>query len=116
MTTIKKCILTFFSLGRGFEGGQNPLYRRLPKRGFNNNAFRIEIAIVNLEQIAKLSESSVDSALLVSRGLVRKNGIPVKILGNGELKRAVTVTAHKFSAAAKEKIEKAGGQAVSVSS
>lgn len=101
-----------FSLRPGFEGGQNPLYRRLPKRGFNNNAFRREVAIVNLGQIARLEESSVDPAVLLSHGLVRKEGVPVKVLGDGEIKRAITVKAQKFSAGAKEKIETAGGQAV----
>ncbi len=96
----------------GWEGGQNPLYRRLPKRGFNNNAFREAYAIVNLESIAELEEKEVTPATLVAHGLVKKTRYGIKILGNGEIKNAVTVRAHSFSESAKSKIEKAGGQAV----
>ncbi len=102
-----------FALRPGFEGGQNPLYRRLPKRGFNNKAFRRDFAIVNLQAIAGLEEKEVTPELLASRGLVKKFGAAgVKILGQGEIKNAVTVRAHRFSESAKAKIEKAGGQAV----
>ncbi len=96
-------------LMRGFEGGQMPLHRRLPKRGFTN-IFKKEYAIVNLERIAALGESAVDPAVLHKAGLVGKND-QVKILGDGDLKSAVTVRAHKFSKSAQEKIAKAGGKA-----
>jgi large subunit ribosomal protein L15 len=95
-------------LMRGFEGGQMPLHRRLPKRGFTN-IFKKEYAIVNLERIAALGESAVDPAVLHKAGLVGKND-QVKILGDGELKSAVTVRAHKFSKSAQDKITKAGGK------
>ena len=95
-------------LMRGFEGGQMPLHRRLPKRGFTN-IFKKEYAIVNLERIAALGESAVDPAVLHKAGLVGKND-QVKVLGDGELKSAVTVRAHKFSKSAQDKITKAGGK------
>ena len=95
---------------RGFEGGQMPLHRRLPKRGFTN-IFRIEYAIVNLGDIERLGQATVNPELLRSSGLVTKRDRPIKILGDGELKRAVTVQAHKFSKSAAEKIAAAGGKA-----
>ena len=102
-----------FSLRPGFEGGQNPLYRRLPKRGFNQNAFRKELAVVNLETLAKLGEKEITPELLAAKGIVKKAAkAGLKVLGQGELKSAMTVRAHKFSESAKTKIEKAGGQAV----
>lgn len=101
-----------YALRPGFEGGQNPLYRRLPKRGFNHDAFRSEYAILNLEQIASLEEKEISPEILTAKGLVKKLGRGLKILGLGEMTRAVTVKAHRFSASAKTKIEKAGGQAV----
>ncbi len=105
-----------WSLRPGFEGGQNPLYRRLPKRGFNQAAFRKEFAIVNLNSIEALQEKEVTPEILLARGIVKKNAKNgVKILGNGEIKSAVTVKAHRFSESAKTKIEKAGGQAVLIS-
>ncbi|MCI0595506.1 MAG: 50S ribosomal protein L15 [candidate division Zixibacteria bacterium] len=94
----------------GFEGGQNPLYRRLPKRGFNNNAFRTFYSVINLESIASLEEKEVTPEVLVSHGMVKKNRI-LKVLGKGDLKKAVTVRAHRFSESARAKIEKAGGKA-----
>ncbi len=94
---------------RGFEGGQMPLHRRLPKRGFTN-IFRTEYAVVNLEQLARLGETSVNPELLRKAGLVKRN-LPVKVLGDGELSTALTVRAHKFSKSAQEKITKAGGRA-----
>ena len=97
-------------LMRGFEGGQMPLHRRLPKRGFTN-IFRIEYAVVNLDTIAELNEAAVNPEVLRARGVVRKKGSPVKVLSLGELSKAVHVTAHKFSKAAVDKIEKAGGKA-----
>ncbi len=101
-----------YSLRPGFEGGQTPLYRRLPKRGFNNNAFRRELSIVNLEDIAKLEETEITPELLQAKGVVKKFKTGLKVLGEGQLARPVTVKAHRFSASAKTKIEKAGGKVV----
>jgi large subunit ribosomal protein L15 len=95
---------------RGFEGGQMPLHRRLPKRGFNN-IFRTEYAVVNLDRIAELGEKEVTPDILKKAGIVKKAGTLIKVLGTGELKSAVTVHGHKFSKAAEEKIVKAGGKA-----
>ena len=97
-----------YSRARGFEGGQNPLKRRLPKRGFTN-IFRTEYAVVNLERLAALGETTITPETLQKAGLVRR-ALPVKILGDGELKTALTVRAHKFSKSAAEKIAKAGGK------
>jgi large subunit ribosomal protein L15 len=96
-------------LMRGFEGGQNPLHRRLPKRGFAN-IFRTEYAIVNLERLAELGAKEVTPESLRAAGVV-KRALKVKVLGDGELKAAVNVRAHKFSKSAMEKITKAGGKA-----
>jgi large subunit ribosomal protein L15 len=93
---------------RGFEGGQMPLHRRLPKRGFTN-IFRQEYNIVNLEKLAALSETTVNPDVLRKAGVISTKR-PVKILGDGELKSAITVHAHKFSKSAEEKIVKAGGK------
>jgi large subunit ribosomal protein L15 len=93
---------------RGFEGGQMPLHRRLPKRGFTN-IFKKEYAVVNLDRIAALGESAVTLELLRKAGLAGKHDL-VKILGDGELNTAITVQAHKFSKSAQEKITKAGGK------
>jgi large subunit ribosomal protein L15 len=95
-------------LMRGFEGGQMPLHRRLPKRGFTN-IFKKEYAVVNLDRIAALGEPTVTLELLRRVGLAGKHDL-VKILGDGELKTAITVQAHKFSKSAEEKITKAGGK------
>jgi large subunit ribosomal protein L15 len=94
---------------RGFEGGQMPLHRRLPKRGFTN-IFRTEYTILNLDRIAELGEAEVTLESLVKAGLA-KDGALVKVLGDGELKKKVNVQAHKFSKSAQEKITKAGGKA-----
>jgi len=94
---------------RGFEGGQMPLHRRLPKRGFTN-IFRVEYQVVNLERLAGLGEKNITPELMVKNGLAGKNDL-IKILGDGELKSALTVQAHKFSKSAQEKIAKAGGKA-----
>ena len=94
---------------RGFEGGQMPLHRRLPKRGFTN-IFRTEYTILNLDRIAELAEADVTLESLVKAGLA-KDGALVKVLGDGELKKKVNVQAHKFSKSAQEKITKAGGKA-----
>jgi large subunit ribosomal protein L15 len=91
----------------GFEGGQMPLIRRVPKRGFHN-LFRVEYSVVNVSQLASLG-ASIDPEVLLERGLVHR-GLPVKVLGNGEIQSAVTVAAHKFSRTAREKIEAAGGR------
>ena len=93
----------------GFEGGQTPLMRRLPKFGFSNVAFETRYDILNLSTITALGLKEVSPETLEKAGLLR-HGL-IKILGNGELKGAVTVRAHKFSAKAKEAIEKAGGKA-----
>ena len=98
----------------GFEGGQMPLFRRLPIRGFNNKSFRTEYETVNLGELSKLdaSVSEVTREVLVKAGLVRDNANPLKILGTGEVTKALKVSADKFSASAKDKIEKAGGEAI----
>jgi large subunit ribosomal protein L15 len=93
---------------RGFEGGQMPLHRRMPKRGFTN-IFRKQYSIVNLEALAGLDETTITPDVLRKAGVI-KTKHPVKILGDGELKAALTVHAHKFSKAAQEKIAKAGGK------
>lgn len=93
----------------GFEGGQNPLFRRLPKRGFTN-VNRKEYAIVNVETLNRFEDGAeVTAALLLETGVVSNEKAGIKILGNGELTKKLTVKAHKFSASAKEAIEKAGG-------
>jgi large subunit ribosomal protein L15 len=94
---------------RGFEGGQMPLHRRLPKRGFTN-IFRTEYRAINLERIVQLGEKNVTQETLVKSGLAHKNDL-IKVLGDGELKSAINVQAHKFSKSAQEKIAKAGGKA-----
>jgi len=96
-------------LMRGFEGGQMPLHRRLPKRGFTN-IFKTEYEVVNLERLAGLGESEVTPESLRKAGIVSSKHTLVKVLGQGELKGAVTVRAHRFSKSAREKIEKAGGK------
>lgn len=95
----------------GFEGGQMPLYRKLPHRGFNN-VNRVEFAVVNLSQIDKCEGSEIDRNVLVKARIVRAADLLVKVLGNGEISRPVTVVAQKFSASAKAKIEAAGGKVV----
>jgi large subunit ribosomal protein L15 len=92
-----------------FEGGQMPLQRRLPKRGFHNH-FRREYSIVNLSRLEAVFDAGavVDAAALLEHGLVRR-GMPVKVLGQGELKKALTVKAHAFSESAKTRIAAAGG-------
>jgi large subunit ribosomal protein L15 len=104
------------SVRPGFEGGQMPLFRKLPHRGFNNKNFRTEYAVVNLSDLAKLEGvTEVDRQVLVERGLIRSNAGKVKVLGDGEISQALKVTADKFSASAKSKIEAAGGQVVAAS-
>jgi large subunit ribosomal protein L15 len=98
------------SIRLGFEGGQMPLIRRLPKRGFNNAAFHKHYAIVNLDDLnAFKAGTAVNEQLLRESKLIRGNFVGIKILGDGELKHGLKVEADKVSAAAREKIEKAGG-------
>jgi large subunit ribosomal protein L15 len=98
------------SIRLGFEGGQMPLIRRLPKRGFNNAAFRNHYAIVNLDDLNEFKAgATVNEQLLRESNLVRGHFVGIKILGDGELKHGLTVEADKVTAAAREKIEKAGG-------
>jgi len=102
------------SIRPGFEGGQMPLYRKLPHRGFNNYNHRVEIAVLNVGDLASLEAgvTEVNAVALAAAGLIRAGETRVKILGDGELSRALKVTAAKFSESAKAKIEKAGGQAI----
>jgi len=104
------------SIRPGFEGGQMPLYRKLPHRGFNQAAFRTEPVIVNVGDLARLDASitEVDATLLAKSGLIRAGETTVKVLGDGELTRALKISAAKFSESAKVKIEAAGGQAIVV--
>jgi large subunit ribosomal protein L15 len=97
-----------YSIMRGFEGGQMPLHRRLPKRGFNN-IFRKEYAIINIGRLEQLEGEAFDPGRLLELGVIKKLGTGLKILGSGELTRKITVKAHVFSKSALEKIQKAGG-------
>jgi large subunit ribosomal protein L15 len=100
-----------YRLRRGFEGGQMPLHRRLPKRGFTN-IFGKDFAVVNVGSLGGFAAGeTVTPELLRERGLVRKRSLPVKILGEGDLKTSLTVHAHAFSRSAREKISAAGGTA-----
>src|SRR4249920_1087282 len=101
-----------FTFKRGFEGGQMPLHRRVPKRVFHN-PFRVEYEVVNLDTLGELFEAGVivTPELLLERGIVQKKAGLVKVLGRGDLTKALTVRAHKFSGKAAEKIAAAGGQA-----
>ncbi|HXS14147.1 MAG TPA: 50S ribosomal protein L15 [Acidobacteriaceae bacterium] len=107
------------SLMRGFEGGQMPLHRRLPKRGFTN-IFRTEYTVLGLDRIAELvstgDEKELTLEVLSAHGILKKRDGLVKVLANGELKSAVTVHAHKFSKGAQKAIEAAGGKAVVIGS
>jgi large subunit ribosomal protein L15 len=99
-----------FSRRPGFEGGQMPLHRRIPKRGFTN-IFRAEFAVLNVDRLNAFSAGEVVTPeLLHERGLVRQASRPVKILGEGDLKAALTVRAHAFSKSAEQKITSAGGR------
>ena len=95
-----------------FEGGQTPLMRRLPKRGFSNYGFRKEVQIVNLGKIASLKIKKINANILHEKGAIKKTDVPVKILGNGDIKDPVEITADMFSKSAIEKLEKAGGKAI----
>ena len=94
---------------RGFEGGQMPLHRRLPKRGFTN-IFRIEYVVINLDRLAELGIAEITPEVLKKARITKRASDRVKVLGEGELKAALTVKAHKFSKTAQEKITKAGGK------
>jgi large subunit ribosomal protein L15 len=94
---------------RGFEGGQMPLHRRLPKRGFTN-IFRIEYVVVNLERLLELGVSEITLEVLKKAHITKRISDRVKVLGEGELKTALTIQAHKFSKSAQEKITSAGGK------
>jgi len=101
---------TGFGQKRGFEGGQMPLHRRLPKRGFTN-IFKKKFAIVNLGRLEKLEGDTFNPDRLKELGLIQNLGEGLRVLGTGQLTRKITVEAHHFSKSAVEKIEKAGGKA-----
>ena len=92
----------------GFEGGQTPLIRRIPKRGFTS-AFKKEFQIVNLDNLKRIKEETITPELLKKKGLIKDKDIPVKILGNGEIKNPIAIKAHAFSKKAQDKIKSAGG-------
>ncbi|HEX2861741.1 MAG TPA: 50S ribosomal protein L15 [Lacunisphaera sp.] len=102
------------SIRPGFEGGQMPLYRKLPHRGFNNYEFRTSYAVVNVGDLSRLDAkiTEVNTAVLVEAGLVRSGVTMLKVLGDGEISRALKVTAQKFTGSAKAKLEKAGGAVI----
>lgn len=97
----------------GFEGGQMPLYRRLPHRGFKN-VNRIDYAVINLRDLEDMTGKTIDIAVLKTEKIIRGNVTLLKVLGTGEITRAVTVTAHRFSESAKKKIEAAGGKTIEI--
>ena len=100
------------SIPAWFEGGQSPLYRRIPKRGFNNAKFRIEFATVNVSDLNKFNDGDVVTPeLLKEKGIVKKQLCGIKVLGNGTLEKKLTVRANRFSSSAVSKIESAGGTA-----
>lgn len=99
------------SLHPWFEGGQTPLYKRLPRRGFNNKRFETKYAIVNVSDLNRFKDGeTITPELLKESGLIKKELNGVKVLGGGTLEKKLTVKAHKFSVTAKEKIEAAGGK------
>jgi large subunit ribosomal protein L15 len=98
-----------YSIMRGFEGGQMPLHRRLPKRGFSNADFKTEYAVINIGKLDKLPGDIFTVESLMASGIVKDLEDGLKVLATGELTRAIKVTAHHFSEAAKQKIEAAGG-------
>ena len=104
-----------FSFRPHFEGGQQPLFRRIPKRGFNNINFKISYDLINLEDLNRFEAgSTVDHASLVACGFLKSRHGRLKVLARGELKHKITVNASKFSAVAKQSIEKLGGEAKEV--
>jgi large subunit ribosomal protein L15 len=98
-----------YSRKRGFEGGQMPLHRRVPKRGFTN-IFRTEYSVVNLDRISKITKAKIEPKDLVNAGIIKKETELIKVLGRGEISASKTIHAHKFTKSAQEKIEKAGGK------
>jgi len=100
-----------YSRKRGFEGGQMPLIRRIPKRGFTN-IFRTEFTVVNLDRLAKIRKEDIGPKDMAASGLIKKETERVKVLGQGDLASAKTIHAHQFSASAAKKIEAKGGKAV----
>ena len=100
-----------YSRKRGFEGGQMPLSRRVPKRGFTN-IFRQEYSEVNLERLENIKKNTIRLKDLVSHGVIKKESEQIKILGRGDISSSKTVHAHKFSRSAQKKIEDAGGKAI----
>ena len=104
-----------YSHKRGFEGGQMPLVRRVPKRGFTN-IFKKEYSVVNLDGLDRIKKAEIKVKDLVAAGLIKKESEEVKILGRGKISDAKTVHAHKFSESAQKKIEKAGGKAILIGS
>ena len=101
------------SIPAWFQGGQSPLYRRLPKRGFNNNRFRAEYACINLDDLSKFFKDGdvVSPEILKERGIIKNSLCGVKVLANGSLDKKLTIKAHRFSSKAVSKIEEAGGKA-----
>ena len=98
------------SISPWFEGGQTPLYRRIPKRGFNNKRFRIEFAIINLSDLNRFEDGTeVTPELLIEKGIIKKPLCGIKVLANGKLEKKVNVKAHRFSSKAVTKIEELGG-------
>jgi len=100
-----------YSRKRGFEGGQMPIHRRLPKRGFTN-IFKKEYSEVNLDRLGNIKKAEIKPVDLVEAGILKKETVSVKILGRGEISSAKTIHAHKFSQSALKKIEDAGGKAI----
>ncbi len=100
----------------GYEGGQMPIYRRVPKRGFTNHRFKTEFTIINVDELNVFEDGQVvDLALVLERGLTNPIAPRLKVLGNGKLERKLTVRAERFTASAKAKIEQSGGQAIALS-
>jgi large subunit ribosomal protein L15 len=100
-----------YSRKPGFEGGQLPLFKRIPKRGFSNYEFKTEYAVINLSDLNKFEENmEITPELLKDGGYIKNQLSGIKILGNGNLEKKLTIKAHKFSKSAKEKIEAAGGK------
>ena len=97
------------NIRQGFEGGQMPLHRRVPKRGFSNFLFKKEYQIVNISDLDKIESELIDPSVMRENGLVKYALRPIKVLGNGELNKKVNVTASAFSSSATKKIEKKGG-------
>lgn len=104
-----------YSQKRGFEGGQMPLHRRLPKRGFTN-IFRKEFSEVNLEKLERIKKQEIKPKDLKEAGIIKKESESIKILGRGDISSSKTIHAHRFSQSALKKIEKAGGKAILIGS